>query len=100
MYCINTAVMTLRFLYTYFFCCKLKELFKNFNITAEATEWKTKSGDSSRLYAVIRLNAIANTRLMTKLNSRVVCAVAILDPRMEQIKETGGGCEVRKRRNE
>ena len=46
------------------------------------------------------LNAIANIILMTRLNSRMLCAVAISDPQMVQIKETGGGYEQRRRRNE
>jgi hypothetical protein len=45
-------------------------------------------------------SAIANIILMTRVNSRMVCVVAISDPLMVQIKETGGGCEQRKRRNE
>jgi len=30
----------------------------------------------------------------------MVCAVAVSDPKMAQIKETGGGYEEKKRRNE
>ena len=37
---------------------------------------------------------------MAGLNSRMVCAVAISDPQMAQMKETGRECEERKRRND
>jgi hypothetical protein len=61
---------------------------------------KCKVDFSHDFNTVIRLSAIANIVIMTRLNSRMVCAVAISEPQMVQIKETGGGCEQRKRRNE